>query len=69
MKRINDLMDQAAELGVSIVHAQSASDQTRIAIHLLEPSLDELESALETAERDMFPAIVVHSKLTWPTVG
>lgn len=61
-----ELFEQAAELGVKIIQAQSKKDNMRVAIHLLNPTLCEMEDALCVAERDMFLAIVVHTEKTFP---
>jgi len=55
----------AADLGIKIIMAASVVDSNRVAIHLLNPNLDDLEDAIMTAERDNFPAIVIHSNATW----
>lgn len=66
MNRRDELFELASELGIEIKIAKNLKDQNRIAIHLLNPDLDELEDALQTAERDMFPTIVIHTVKTWP---
>lgn len=64
--RRDELFDMAAEIGVQIKIAKTTKDSQAIAIHLLNPEIDEVASALETAERDMFPTIMIHTELTWP---
>lgn len=59
MNRREDLFDLANELGIKIINAKE-SDKTNIGIHLLAPDLDDLEDALQVAERDMFPAIYIY---------
>lgn len=61
-----DLMDAAHECGVSILFASKQADQLLVAIHLLNPDLDKLEDALETAAAKGFERIVIHSNATWP---
>lgn len=63
--RRQELFDVAHELGIKIVVAQTKQDSNRIAIHLLNPNLDALEDAINVAERDSFPAIVIHSNKTF----
>jgi hypothetical protein len=65
-RRRLDILDRAEDLGVRIIPA-NFDDNNRIAIHLLNPSLSEIENALEQAERDNFPLICVHSSMSWPT--
>lgn len=64
--RREELFELAHENGIKIIQAKSKDDQYTVAIHLLNPSLDEVEGALDRAMRDLFPAIVIHSHLTWP---
>lgn len=54
------------KMQLNIVLASRKSDQNRVAIHLLEPTEAELYQALETAEKDNFKCIVLHTKFTWP---
>ncbi len=57
--RRQDLFDLAIELGIKIKIAKE-SDFASIGIHLLHPDLDELEDAINVAERDMFTTIYIH---------
>lgn len=61
--RINEA---AADMGITLIRAKSTKDQNRIAVHLLNPTAWELEQGLESAGRDQFEAIVIHSTATWP---
>lgn len=63
--RRQQLFDYADEVNVKIVTALNKSDANRIGIHLLNPGLNELEDAIFSAERDLFPCIVLHSNSTW----
>lgn len=69
MSRRQELFNRAADLGIKIIHAQGPKDAERCAIHLLTPDLQEVDEALDRAEIDLWPAIVVHSDLTWPNGG
>jgi hypothetical protein len=60
------LIEAAKEVGIQVIKARHAKDAQRIGVHLLNPTAQELESAIYTAERDMFPAIVIHNSRTWP---
>lgn len=40
-------------------------DYSKIGIHLLYPTIDELHDAFDTAQKDMFPAIYIHTSYTW----
>jgi hypothetical protein len=51
---------------IKIIHATTIEDQKLIAIHVLNPTFSELEDALEQAERDLFPMVVIHTTFTWP---
>lgn len=62
-----EVLERAYMLGVKLVVAQSSMDNQRIAIHLLNPDLSEIDDALDQAERDGFEVIVLHTKLTWPS--
>lgn len=64
--RRQELFDVAYELGIQVVQAQSVKDKNRIAIHILNPNLNDFKDALHVAERDGFKAIVIHSNKTWP---
>lgn len=64
--RRQELFDIAHQLGIKVINAHNVPNPRKlIAIHLLNPDLDALEDALQVAERDMFPAIVLHSNQTW----
>lgn len=65
----SEIEQWAYEAKVKIVVATKDADRNRIAIHLLEPSFDELANALERAERDLFEAIVIHTQWTWSGSG
>lgn len=68
-KRVRDLVteyqDWATDSGISLVLADG-SDRGRVAVHLLEPTRDELERGIWQAERDNFSAVVIHTARTWP---
>lgn len=53
-------------MGIKIQIANKESHTNKIAIHLLNPELSEIESALFDAEKDAFDLIVIHTELTWP---
>lgn len=61
-----NLKEAAKELGIKIVNAKHPKDAQCVGIHLLNPSVDELADAVNVAERDMFPRIVIHNSKTWP---
>ena len=66
MQRKKELFEMAAEYGVKIINAKSSKDSSQVAIHLLNPDLDALEMAIFDADSKMFPAVVIHSRQTWP---
>lgn len=66
MNRRDQLFEHAYELGIKVINSRTEADRNKIAIHLLNPTLDDLESALETAQKDMFKLIVLHTIKTWP---
>lgn len=68
MSRRQELFDMAHEIRIRVINAQKPLDANKIAIHLLNPSLDELEDALFQAEKDLFPTIVLHTVKTWPHI-
>lgn len=57
--RRQDLFDYAAENSIQIKIAKE-TDRSAVGIHLLHPTLDDLQDALNTATRDLFPAIYIH---------
>lgn len=59
MNRRQELFDIAHDNGIKILTAK-AGDQYKVGIHLLHPDLDALADALDTAIKDMFPAIYIH---------
>jgi hypothetical protein len=61
-----DLLYAAQDNGVTITIATSIKDQNKIAIHLLNPELGEIEDALERAIANNFNTIVLHTIATWP---
>jgi len=50
--------------GIKVLRAKPG-DASKVAIHLLEAEVFELERAMERAERDNFPAIYLHTFKTW----
>lgn len=57
---IYELKAIAKKLGIRILHDFDNTKGHLIGIHLKSPTLDELERAIETAERDMYPNIIIH---------
>lgn len=54
------------ESGIKVVRVKTNKAAAgKIGIHLLRPTQRELEQAIETAERDMFPAVYIHDFATW----
>lgn len=53
------------QAGVAIVRVTLPSEARRVGIHLLQPTKAELWDALNRAERDLFPAILIHGFSTW----
>lgn len=51
-----------------LVKARSVKDSSRVAIHLLNPTRDELASAFCRAQDDNFPEIVIHTRRTFGKV-
>ncbi len=51
-------------LGIKIIRVKT-HNHTQIGIHLLCPNQRELEDAIETAERDMFKTIYIHTMSSW----
>lgn len=64
-----ELIKAANEIGIKVVKAKNPKDAQSVGIHLLNPTLDELQDAIMTAERDLFPRIVIHSNATWPVAA
>lgn len=62
-----DIKHHAEAIGCEIIRAKRYTEgkHSLIGIHLLRPSQYELEQALETAERDMFPRIIIHTFNSW----
>jgi hypothetical protein len=61
------LKEYADSIGCKVVRLKKydGKNSERIGIHLLRPDQRELEDALNTAERDMFPAIYIHTFDSW----
>ena len=67
LQRLKDIRSRLRESGIKVIMAYDDRDASIVAIHLLKPSLREVEDALDTAERDLFETIVIHlSVSTWP---
>ncbi len=60
-----ELKEYAQEIGCKIVRVKDFDSKSMVGIHLLMPSQRELEDALTTAERDLYPAIYIHNFSTW----
>jgi hypothetical protein len=60
------ILKRAEIAGVQLCLAKKQSDQCLVGIHLQQPTLDEVEAALDRAIRDLFPRVVIHSRFTWP---
>lgn len=54
---------------IKVISATTAEDGHRIGIHLLSPTEDEINDALDTAAKDMFPAVIIHTADTWAKRG
>lgn len=65
IQKINEeLLD--SEVNVQILEAKSSKDARKIGVHLLNPNAADLFNAVNSAERDLFNVIYVHTKKTWP---
>lgn len=53
------------ECGIRLIRVRTREDARNVGIHLLRPTTTELGNALETAMRDLFPAVYVHDLGTW----
>jgi len=60
-----DIREHAEALGVKLVVVKRFDAKSQVGIHLLMPSTHELWDALHVAERDLFPAIYIHTFSTW----
>lgn len=60
-----ELFELADELGIDIRNVIHPLQATMLGIHLLSPNLDELADAIQTAERDQFSVIWIHSNATF----
>ena len=56
---------QMKETGIKFVKVKNSSDSNKVGIHLFEPTQKELEESTETAIKDVFPTIFIHTKKTW----
>ena len=65
--RREEILNQAFKMGIRIKVAYKQSNKSAIAIHLLEPDMDEIENSLERAHKEGFDTIMIHTKMTWPT--
>lgn len=48
-----------------VIKATCIADAQRVAIHLLNPTPGEVFDAIDTACRDNFPAVVIHTRRTF----
>lgn len=69
MLKNRELYDKAFDLGIKVINATKEADKYLVGIHLLSPDIAELEDALNTAERDLYPTIIIHSNKTFKTLG
>lgn len=62
-----DVREHAEAIGCEIIKAKRHEEGKHklIGIHLLMPTQQELEDALNTAERDMFSRIIIHTFESW----
>lgn len=65
MDRRQNIFDTAFNCNIAIKNATKDS-YIKQGIHLLNPSLDELEDAIIQASRDLYETIYIHSAKTWP---
>jgi hypothetical protein len=66
---VHEIHDEGLEcdpIEIRVVYARSSADQNLVAIHLLDPDQDEISDAVDSACRDLFDLIVIHSAKTWP---
>lgn len=64
MYNLNKIIDQANQLGVEVflVPVENEAIKSKQGIHLLMPSLHEIEDAFCVAERDGFKTIYIHNQ-------
>jgi len=66
MQRKNDLLEMATDMGIKIVNAKSKEDGFIEAIHLLNPTFNQLEDAIFQAHNGgIYSTIIVHNQQTW----
>lgn len=58
-----DIAKRYSKCGIKLIRANDLSDRNKIGIHLQNPTSSTLWEALETAMRDLFPAVYVHYDL------
>lgn len=58
------LKEVAKEMGIDIKIAKSG-DAYKQGIHKLYATLDDIQDALDVAERDLFKTIYIHNRNTW----
>ena len=64
--KFETLMQLANDNDISLVNASLEQHASLVAIHLLNPNLNDLGDAIDTAIKDGFFYIVCHNAKTWP---
>lgn len=59
------LFNKARELGIHIKHGLSSKDRLKEGVHLLNPTLDDLEDAIDECELTGSKLIFTYTKQTW----
>lgn len=64
LKAYNVELDDGTE--VKVYRATKKEDAHLVGVHRLYPSMDEIQDAIETAIKDGFEKVILHSSKTWP---
>lgn len=66
MQRKNELLDMAKDMGIKILNAKTKEDGYLEAIHLLNPTFNQLEDAIFQAHNaGIYSTIIIHNQQTW----
>ena len=66
MSKRQYLYNMAYAAGIEVVVSRTEYDQMKVAVHVRNPSLVELEQAIEYATNNGFPRVMIHTDLDWP---
>lgn len=65
MDKLKHLRDRAKQLNISIRYGKSCKDRAIKAVHILDPTINDLEDAIEQCIDEHLDFIYIYTRQTW----